>query len=1179
MSQDCEKRIVNQANHQEKLPAVGNQILMPIHVNCTDYLQILRGTTSNGSNRLTPYKIGISEDDKKREDTIIAKSLGLEQYLVSALRQAVTDGVGKGLSPSQQDVSLCQKFNSVRANKLSTVTSPLIERINTQLNPAYNIQQNNAAIDPNSVFNVLLNLRRDGGDYFGLLSGEKQFPVRDGTMYKTNDQTREKQIEFASILQQNEKAQKVDEAIRKHTGEIQKFQEQDRIFPVKSFVTDENGNVVRDANGNGEESIAFLILPEDLTVTDVEEQLTWNGTEFVPADLRERIFNESEPLLSPFHPDVYEKYGVTESDLLAYDKLMKTSQNYSDVFSDLLVLSTLDENDLSNYLNRSGGLTQDEIDYLKAATNLIKGRATSSDISILTSNFSYDTEGSSFRKLEKKLKEEKSKDLLYKLAGKDWGKEPLYNLTGVKIPTILGGITPRLLILEMGVMKTIEQYKIKPARKALQEVKSINDFNNSKAAKEINYKISHKEFISEQNSVAGRGSTRSQKRLALSEKEFVNNHVKKLTQEAFDSGHHTIHHKWHHRLERAAGLAGVAWYTYQGINTLIDASNYEPESLERENAEIDIASAATLGGLEVLCGLGAFAGLGAIGAFAAPLIISWGIYIFYDQLKEKNIQQRDDQEKAVRIIAASRNGLIPKAFASGIVITKNQVLEALSNVDSNTNDNVYIQRANRNNVNPSVQTVNVPKTLWQLISSTITTGSLRSEPIDENFRNIEKTVQVPNIVERGYVGSIFTDDFQNKSPEEQRSSFETYVKNNCCGSIGPDLTPPAGNERCLRLFQDIGLILKTEFALSNESDLVGIAINYICNGAEPSCFTSETKIMTENGDKRISDVIIGDKVTSFDSEGNLHTSTVINTFKYENKDVSKYEFSNGTVLESTSEHPIFTEDKIFIEIGKLEIGQSVLLYNRKTVQLINKSEIGKMIVYNIEVDTHHTYVANGICVHNKTDPKAAAAARRAQVPLPDRRWENYVASWPEASGDIFNMPTARWDFSTICRESLANPLSPGKWKCYTEASRTFLPGLNEGFRVVGGSPDDLLQDDLMGDGGIPKAPAFNFPPDTPPHVRLSEVHFPYFAMNQDSINSRLSGHPWNLSEPEISIVLSGDLDRIRQYFDTNYPNSPLMMPHMVQLSLSYQESKNKDGRNRVERETYINCITDKSLSS
>ena len=139
-----------------------------------------------------------------------------------------------------------------------------------------------------------------------------------------------------------------------------------------------------------------------------------------------------------------------------------------------------------------------------------------------------------------------------------------------------------------------------------------------------------------------------------------------------------------------------------------------------------------------------------------------------------------------------------------------------------------------------------------------------------------------------------------------------------------------------------------------------------------TCFSSWTKISTPNGSIFIKDIKIGDIVYAFDNLGNKVESEVI-YFKHhtsdEKSEVFKYTFSNNMNLEVTDNHGVLNEQNIFVSIGSMNIGESLLLENGDSVQIISKESCGIQDVYNISTKTYGTYFANGVRVSgNWTSP-------------------------------------------------------------------------------------------------------------------------------------------------------------------------------------------------------------------
>jgi Pretoxin HINT domain len=151
----------------------------------------------------------------------------------------------------------------------------------------------------------------------------------------------------------------------------------------------------------------------------------------------------------------------------------------------------------------------------------------------------------------------------------------------------------------------------------------------------------------------------------------------------------------------------------------------------------------------------------------------------------------------------------------------------------------------------------------------------------------------------------------------------------------------------------------------------------IGGGIDPeTCFLAGTIVAAPNGYKPIETLKTRDKVLCFDEKtGTFKTSVVTNTFEHQTNFYYRLVFDDGTVLEVTPEHRIFTKngwktvDNLAINdwvSGKHSgIGLGEFVKQSKLIQIQTKLEPVK--VYNIEVAEFHTYFANGIIVHNAKD--------------------------------------------------------------------------------------------------------------------------------------------------------------------------------------------------------------------
>ena len=159
-----------------------------------------------------------------------------------------------------------------------------------------------------------------------------------------------------------------------------------------------------------------------------------------------------------------------------------------------------------------------------------------------------------------------------------------------------------------------------------------------------------------------------------------------------------------------------------------------------------------------------------------------------------------------------------------------------------------------------------------------------------------------------------------------------------------------------------------------------------------SCFAAGTKISLENGDtKNIEDIVIGDEVLGWDGEdigvGVVtaidHRHTVASHAEACERlgDKPSLYTINNTGIEFTPEHPFLTKEgwkslvpeirqepyKSEAPARELEVGDFINVNGDweeiKEIKVVRSNE--EEPVYNFTVDKLHSYIANGIIVHNK----------------------------------------------------------------------------------------------------------------------------------------------------------------------------------------------------------------------
>jgi len=132
------------------------------------------------------------------------------------------------------------------------------------------------------------------------------------------------------------------------------------------------------------------------------------------------------------------------------------------------------------------------------------------------------------------------------------------------------------------------------------------------------------------------------------------------------------------------------------------------------------------------------------------------------------------------------------------------------------------------------------------------------------------------------------------------------------------------------------------------------------------CLLAGTPILMSDGStKPIEAIKAGDMVMAFDEKtGSLREDRVSEFFEHP---ADNYLIINDT-FKVTPNHPVYSQGQ-WVEIGNLKVGDSLVNSEGKSV-IVNsiKKVTGEVIVYNLEVNPYHTYIAGGFVVHNKPIP-------------------------------------------------------------------------------------------------------------------------------------------------------------------------------------------------------------------
>lgn len=134
-------------------------------------------------------------------------------------------------------------------------------------------------------------------------------------------------------------------------------------------------------------------------------------------------------------------------------------------------------------------------------------------------------------------------------------------------------------------------------------------------------------------------------------------------------------------------------------------------------------------------------------------------------------------------------------------------------------------------------------------------------------------------------------------------------------------------------------------------------------GGGKGCFEAFTRIYTPKGEVPIVDLKEGDEVISYNQKGELSVNKVLRKMVHENNDIYRFQFWGGELL-VTSIHWFLTDENAFIEAQKFDAERCVVDLKQRLRPFLGWEFVRRDTVYNLIVDNDHTFIANGIRVHN-----------------------------------------------------------------------------------------------------------------------------------------------------------------------------------------------------------------------
>ena len=155
-------------------------------------------------------------------------------------------------------------------------------------------------------------------------------------------------------------------------------------------------------------------------------------------------------------------------------------------------------------------------------------------------------------------------------------------------------------------------------------------------------------------------------------------------------------------------------------------------------------------------------------------------------------------------------------------------------------------------------------------------------------------------------------------------------------------------------------------------------------GLTSQCFTGDTLVSTEDGLRPIEEIQAGDYVWSENTEnGKKELKKVLSVSVTETTTLVHVTTENGTVINTTENHPFYVEGKGWCAAAELETGDVLRTEDgeQETVKGVQTEKLDKAVkVYNLEIEGSHTYYvsADSVLVHNECNILNRKSTGRAE---------------------------------------------------------------------------------------------------------------------------------------------------------------------------------------------------------
>tara|TARA_B100000809_G_C15051376_1_gene499037 strand:- start:162 stop:953 length:792 start_codon:yes stop_codon:yes gene_type:complete len=207
--------------------------------------------------------------------------------------------------------------------------------------------------------------------------------------------------------------------------------------------------------------------------------------------------------------------------------------------------------------------------------------------------------------------------------------------------------------------------------------------------------------------------------------------------------------------------------------------------------------------------------------------------------------------------------------------------------------------------------------------------------------------------------------FEGSSMRELHNNMDEWQRNNKKRFLSMSVKKDGDSFCCIALTNPSEIIIVDGQASGGAQVGKIQGINHLAARPQQSCFPATASVLTSKGIRSMGDIKRGDMVVSYSPEGTTTLRPVTRKFKHGTAPISRVVLNDGTNLQATSNHTILT-NRGWLRIDKIIKGDYLVRKDDIVCVIDVHSELIPEPVYNLYTAFEHTFVVDGIVVHNFT---------------------------------------------------------------------------------------------------------------------------------------------------------------------------------------------------------------------